>query len=184
MSKRNAPSVRLRPSFGRLGGFDLQGGTADLERAGGVVCAMGEQFECSRRALNALHSSAGDHIGWQVLEEAEADALGHEMERGGRSLGSSGGGTRAAGKMPYVPSSRSSSMRPASSVRQVSVRRADSRNRPMRGWSVLSQGEYRRHQKCRSARGRTVYRRRSLGRRTVSTSALILIRLWPHLCVF
>ena len=50
--------------------------------------------------------------------------LGVKPSEAGEMPGISGGGTSAAGNMPYVPSTRSSSMRPASSVRQVSVRRS------------------------------------------------------------
>src|SRR6201982_3435395 len=54
---------------------------ADLEGAGRVVGAVGEELERGGCALDALQGGAGPHPGWQVLEHLEADALGHVIER-------------------------------------------------------------------------------------------------------
>src|SRR5262245_36035696 len=70
-----------QPQLGGVGGFFLQGGVADIEGAGGVVGAVGEELERGGRALNALHRGAGDHPGRQVLEYLEADARRRETER-------------------------------------------------------------------------------------------------------
>ena len=51
----------LEPELGGIGGLDLQARIADLERAGRVMSAMGEQLERGGRTLDALHRRAGDH---------------------------------------------------------------------------------------------------------------------------
>ena len=51
----------LEADLGGVGGLDLQARIADLERAGCVMSAMGEQLERGGRPLDALHRRAGDH---------------------------------------------------------------------------------------------------------------------------
>src|SRR5262249_41833628 len=54
---------------------------ADVEGAGRIVGAVGEELERGGRALDALHRGASHNPGRQVLEHLEADALGHVIER-------------------------------------------------------------------------------------------------------
>src|SRR5215472_8244089 len=54
---------------------------ADVEGAGRVVGAVGEELERGGRALDALHGGAPHHPRRQVFEHLEADALGHVIER-------------------------------------------------------------------------------------------------------
>ena len=70
----------LEADFGGVGGLDFQVRIADLERAGCVMGAVGEELEHGGRPLDALKGRAGDHAPRQILEDAETDALGHEAE--------------------------------------------------------------------------------------------------------
>src|SRR6266446_897827 len=49
---------------------------ANLERAGRIVGAMGEELERGGRPLDALHRGARLHPGRQVLEQLKADTCG------------------------------------------------------------------------------------------------------------
>ena len=71
----------LEAELGGLRSLDLERRVADIERARRVVSAVGEQLERGGRALDALDRGAGDHPRRQVLEHAEADALGRKAER-------------------------------------------------------------------------------------------------------
>jgi len=64
----------LQTELGAVCAFDFQRRVADVERAGCVVGAMGEELERAGRALNPLDRRARLHPGRQVLDQLEADA--------------------------------------------------------------------------------------------------------------
>jgi hypothetical protein len=112
----------LEAELGAVGGLDLQVLGSPMSKvpdASWAPCAnsssaVGARWMRDTAALATIHDG-------RSLTTLKLMLLGVKPTDCSDSNGSSGGGTKVGGKMPEVPSRRTVSMRPASSVRSVSV---------------------------------------------------------------